>query len=284
MIQEWLDSYQPTTRNETEQALRELMQSVALAGLHRGKFFEQAAFYGGTALRIFHGLDRFSEDLDFTLMTEQSDFDLAPYMDAVQHEFDSLGLTVAVQIKAKSKRSKVDSAFLKSDTLLGEILLQRDIQHSLTGSLPSIKIKIEVDKEPPTDLLTEQMLLLRPYSLYIRCLTKPHLFAGKVHALLFRDWGSRVKGRDWYDLEWFVQRNVKLQTQQVGHRALKSGDWDSSSMSMDEIRYLLLRKADTLAMDRVIEDVIRFVKDPSRFRIWSADYFKQLLHKIQPVE
>ena len=274
MIQEWLDSYQPTTRNETEQALRELMQSVALSGLHRGKFFEQAAFYGGTALRIFHGLDRFSEDLDFTLMTEQSDFDLAPYMDAVQHEFDSLGLTVAVQIKAKSKRSKVDSAFLKSDTLLD----------SLTGPLPSIKIKIEVDKEPPTDLLTEQMLLLRPYSLYIRCLTKPHLFAGKVHALLFRDWGSRVKGRDWYDLEWFVQRNVKLQTQQVGHRALKSGDWVSSSMSMDEIRYLLMRKADTLAMDRVIEDVIRFVKDPSRFRIWSADYFKQLIQKIQPVE
>jgi hypothetical protein len=217
-------------------------------------------------------LDRFSEDLDFTLMTEQSDFDLAPYMDAVQHEFESLGLNVAVQIKAKSKSSKVDSAFLKSDTLLD----------SLTGPLPSIKI--EVDKEPPTDLLTEQMLLLRPYSLYIRCLTKPHLFAGKVHALLFRDWGSRVKGRDWYDLEWFVQRNVKLQTQQVGHRALKSGDWGSSSMSMDEIRDLLMRKADTLAMDRVIEDVIRFVKDPSRFQIWSADYFKQLIQKIEPVE
>jgi hypothetical protein len=205
-------------------------------------------------------------------------------MDAVLHEFDSLGLTVAVQIKAKSKRSKVDSAFLKSDTLLGEILLQRNIQHSLTGPLPSIKIKIEVDKEPPTDLLTEQMLLLRPYSLYIRCLTKPHLFAGKVHALLFRDWGSRVKGRDWYDLEWFVQRNVKLQTQQVGHRAHKSGDWGSSSMSMDEIRDLLMRKADTLPMDRVIEDVIRFVKDPSRFQIWSADYFKQLIQKIEPVE
>ena len=131
MIQEWLDSYQPSNRSETEQVLREVMQSVALAGLHRGKFFEKAAFYGGTALRIFHGLDRFSEDLDFTLMTEQSDFDLTPYLDSVQREFDSLGLPVAVQIKAKSKRSKVDSAFLKSDTLLGEILLQRNIQHSL---------------------------------------------------------------------------------------------------------------------------------------------------------
>ena len=284
MIQEWLDSYQPTTRNETEQALRELMQSVALAGLHRGKFFEQAAFYGGTALRIFHGLDRFSEDLDFTLMTEQSDFDLAPYMDAVQHEFDSLGLTVAVQIKAKSKRSKVDSAFLKSDTLLGEILLQRNIQHSLTGPLPSIKIKIEVDKEPPTDLLTEQMLLLRPFSLYIRCLTKPHLFAGKVHALLFRDWGQRVKGRDWYDLEWFVQRNVHLSTEQVRLRSQKSGDWENSGMSMDVIRVLLLAKAESLAMDRVIEDVVRFVKNPTKLEIWSPAYFKQLIQRIQPHE
>jgi predicted nucleotidyltransferase component of viral defense system len=100
MIQEWLDSYQPSNRSETEQVLREVMQSVALAGLHRGNFFEKAAFYGGTALRIFHGLDRFSEDLDFTLITEQSDFDLTPYLDSVQREFDSLGLPVAVQIKA----------------------------------------------------------------------------------------------------------------------------------------------------------------------------------------
>jgi len=60
-----LAKYEPKSVDDSVRALREIIQEVALLGLWRAKFFEHAAFYGGTALRILYGLVRFSEDLDF---------------------------------------------------------------------------------------------------------------------------------------------------------------------------------------------------------------------------
>lgn len=80
----------------------------------------------------------------------------------------------------------------------------------------SIKIKIEVGTCPPLNFKTEQKLLLQPYSFMTRCFTLPDLFAGKMHALIYRVWKNRVKGRDWYDFECYVRHNVPLDFTHLG--------------------------------------------------------------------
>jgi len=201
MIKEWLDSYKPANEQDAKDALREIMQEIALAGLYRSAFFEKAAFYGGTALRIFYGLDRFSEDLDFSLLNLDPEFDLGKYQNAIVHEFESLGMKVSVREKKKAVKSNIDSAFLKSETLWKELVLEGIIPQQGINRIANIKIKIEVDTKPPLGFETEEKLLLRPFSFYVKCFALPDLFAGKMHALLFRKWGKNVKGRDWYEME-----------------------------------------------------------------------------------
>ena len=208
MIKEWLEEYHPKSQDEAFSALREIMQEVALAGLQRAGFFEKAAFYGGTALRIFYGLERFSEDLDFSLLEIDPDFSLDSYFEAIITEFDALGMKVTIAEKKKQKESSIDSAFLKSATVWKELILEGIIPQSGVKLMPSIKIKLEVDRLPPLGFETEEKLLLRPFSFYVKCFTPPSLFAGKMHALLFRKWQKRVKGRDWYDLEWYIKKGV----------------------------------------------------------------------------
>jgi hypothetical protein len=192
MIKQWIESYQPNNVQETEQALREIMQEIALAGLYRASFFKHAAFYGGTALRIFHGLDRFSEDLDFSLLQKNVDFNLEPYFKSVIEEFDALGIKVSLNQKQKSTISSIDSAFLKSDTVWSELIFENTIPQIDLSIKPIVKIKIEVDTNPPLNFETENLLLTKPFSFYVNCLTLPNLFAGKMHALLFRKWKNRL--------------------------------------------------------------------------------------------
>ena len=164
MIKEWLEHYQPKNRIEAESALREIMQDVALAGLNRSGFFEKAAFYGGTALRIFHGLDRYSEDLDFSLLAANKSFSLEPFFEGMLQEFEAVGMKVSVQEKAKTKTSNIDSAFLKTETIWKELVLEKMIPQLGLEQPPRIKIKLEVDTNPPLGFDTEEKLLLRPLS------------------------------------------------------------------------------------------------------------------------
>lgn len=206
MIKEWIESYEPKNIQDTEQALREIMQEIALAGLYRANFFKHAAFYGGTALRIFHGLNRFSEDLDFSLLQKDADFEFDHYFKSIVDEFQALGIKVSLNQKMKSTISTIDSAFLKSDTLWSELIFEDTIPQIKLSIKPSIKIKLEIDTNPPLRFGTENKLLTKPFSFYVNCLTLPDLFAGKIHALLFRKWKTRVKGRDWYDLDWYIKK------------------------------------------------------------------------------
>ena len=188
MIKQWIDSYGPKNIQETEQALREIMQEITLAGLYRANFFKHAAFYGGTALRIFHGLNRFSEDLDFSLLEKNQEFKLARFLEGVKTEFASMGMQVTFNQKTKSKASAIDSAFLKAETLWGELIVETNLSQFSLSQKPSIKIKLEVDTQPPLLFETENRLLMKPFSFYVNCFTLPNLFAGKMHALLFRKW------------------------------------------------------------------------------------------------
>jgi len=281
MIREWLEEYKPQGREDAEAALREIMQEVALAGLQRSGFFERAAFYGGTALRIFHGLDRFSEDLDFSLLQSDPEFSLEPYLKGIVMEFEALGMHVSVREKKKSAATNIDSAFLKSETLWKELVLEGVIPQSGLSIPPRLKIKLEVDKEPPLGFDTEENLLLKPFSFYVKCFTLPDLFAGKMHALLFRKWGTRVKGRDWYDMEWYIKKGVPLHLDHLRMRAQDSGDWIKPRLSEREFRSLLNARIDSVSFRAVREDIVRFIPDESVLTIWSAHYFKDLVKQLK---
>ena len=283
MIKEWLDEYKPKNTLQAEQALREIMQEVALAGLQRSGFFEKAAFYGGTALRIFHKLPRFSEDLDFSLLTPNPDFIFHPYLEGMTREFEALGIAISVVKKNKTTKTKVDSAFLKAGTSWKELVLKDIIPQERISMRPEIKIKMEVDTEPPLGFTTEEKLLLKPFSFYVKCFSLPELFAGKVHALLFRKWGNRVKGRDWFDLEWYIQKNIPLNLAHLQSRAEESGDWKEGVLGRNELLELLDVKIKLISFNSIREDIIKFIPDAKVVEIWSASYFNDLIKYIKTI-
>ena len=281
MIKEWIAEYKPQNEEEILSALREIMQEITLAGLSRTDFFEKATFYGGTALRIFYGLDRYSEDLDFSLLKPDSNFSIEPYFKAVLDEFNSLGLTVSIKEKKKTKQTAIDSAFLKTETIWKEIVLEDIIKETGVRSNKTLKIKIEVDRQPPLNFKTEEKLVLRPFSFYVKCFTKPSLFSGKMHALLFRKWKNRVKGRDWYDLEWYIKKGIPLDVNHFLTRAKDTNDWQEDHISADQIIELLDLKIKSVSFSSIKEDVVRFIKNDDVLSIWSPEYFKNLIEKIK---
>ena len=281
MIKEWIEEYNPQNEEEILSALREIMQEITLAGLSRTDFFEKAAFYGGTALRIFYGLDRYSEDLDFSLLKPDSNFSIEPYFKAILDEFKSLGLTVSIKEKKKTNQTAIDSAFLKTETIWQEIVLEDIIKEIGVRSNKTLKIKIEVDRQPSLNFKTEEKLLLRPFSFYVKCFTKPSLFAGKMHALLFRKWKNRVKGRDWYDLEWYIKKGIPLDVNHFLTRAKDTNDWQDDSISNKQIIELLDTKIKSVSFSSIKEDVVRFIQNDAILTIWSPEYFKDLIEKIK---
>ncbi|WP_124643121.1 nucleotidyl transferase AbiEii/AbiGii toxin family protein [Amniculibacterium aquaticum] len=281
MIKEWIEEYQPKTAEDYKQALREIMQQLALAGLARGGFFNKSAFYGGTALRIFYGLNRFSEDLDFSLLQKNTDFNLESYLKTVEDEFLAQGMKVNIKIKNKSAESDIESAFLKSETLWSELVLDAVVPQLGIRQNIGIKIKIEIDTHPPLGFETEEKLLLQPYSFYVKVIKIEDLFAGKVHALLFRKWGKNVKGRDWYDMEWYIRKRISLHLDHFLIRAKDSGDWQKDTMSEEEFRDLLTQRIDAVNFEIAKEDVIRFLAEPASVSIWSKDYFHDLAQHLK---
>ena len=282
MIKEWIAEYNPKNTDDVLSALREIMQEVALAALSRTDFFERAAFYGGTALRIFYGLDRFSEDLDFSLLNGDPDFTLEPYFTAMVTEFESIGMKVSIREKEKKEKTNIDSAFLKSETEWKELILEDIVkQAGIKSTNRSMKIKIEVDRQPPLGFTTEMKLLTRPFSFYVKCFDKPSLFAGKMHALLFRKWQNRVKGRDWYDLEWYIKKGIPLDLQHFMLRAKDTGNWSKDEMSPEDVLGLLREKFKTVSFDHVKEDIVPFIKDDAVLKIWTEQYFSDLVEKLK---
>src|SRR5690554_561639 len=281
MIKEWIEEYNPRNEEEILSALREIMQEITLAGLSRTNFFEKAAFYGGTALRIFYKLDRYSEDLDFSLLKADPDFLIEPYFNAIIDEFKSLGLTVSIKEKRKTEHSAIESAFLKAETIWKEIVLEDIIKEIGVRSNRSLTIKIEIDRLPPLNFTTEEKLVLRPFSFYVKCFTKPSLFAGKMHALLFRKWKNRVKGRDWYDLEWYIKKGIPLNVNHFLTRAKDTNDWLDDNISNEQINELLDAKITSVSFKSIKEDIVRFIPNDDVLKIWSPKYFKDLIGKIK---
>ncbi len=282
MIKEWIAQYKPDNTDDTLFALREIMQMVTLAGLSRTGFFENAAFYGGTALRMFHGLDRFSEDMDFSLIKADPDFSFEPYFEPILTEFKAIGMMVSIREKQKRQPTNVESAFLKSETEWKELVLEQIVrQAGIKPTNRTVTIKLEADRIPSPGFSTEEKLLVRPFSFYVRCFDLPSLFAGKMHALLFRKWQNRVKGRDWYDLEFYIRKGVGLNLHHFALRAKDSGDWHKDSITEEELMALLLAKIKTVSYASVREDVERFIRDQGVLALWGEKYFTDLAQQLK---
>ncbi|MFY7668101.1 MAG: nucleotidyl transferase AbiEii/AbiGii toxin family protein [Crocinitomicaceae bacterium] len=280
-MKEWIAEYNPQNEEETLAAMREIMQEIALAALSRTDFYKKAAFYGGTALRIFHGLDRYSEDLDFSLLETDPKFSLTPYFSAITDEFEALGIRVSIREKDKRIKTQIDSAFLKSETIWQELVLEDIVKQHGISSNKSIKIKIEIDRVPPLGFETEEKLLVRPFSFYVNCFSLPSLFAGKLHALLFRKWKNRVKGRDWYDMEWYIRKGVPLNIPHFLLRAKETKDWNEETINKEQVLELLKEKIHSVSFDSVKDDVRKFIRNDEQLAIWNTDYFNDLIQKMK---
>ena len=264
-----LQGYPMDTAQQKRNAMFEVNQQVILAGLYNGGFFDEAAFYGGTCLRIFHGLQRFSEDMDFSLLAPSENFDFTKYFQPIKDMFEIVGRRVEITKKDKRHFGKVESAFLKDNTDVYDISFQTE---------RSIRIKIEVDTNPPLKFNTEQKLLLLPESFMTKCFTLPDLFAGKMHALVFRAWKNRVKGRDWYDFEWYVKHRIPLDFYHLSERILQ---FNGKSVTRDEFMDLLRQRLGSADINMVKADVMPFIRQPKELDIWSNEYFLQLANMIR---
>lgn len=269
IYEQMLSAYPQSTTGQQRNAAFEVSQQIILAGLYHGGFFDEAAFYGGTCLRIFHGLERYSEDMDFSLLSVKEDFDFTKFFQPIVDEFAIVGRKVEITRKEKKGFGKVESAFLKDDTDVYNVIFQTE---------KSIRIKIEVDTCPPLKFKTEQKLLLLPESFFVRCFTLTDLFAGKMHALVYRAWKNRVKGRDWYDFEWYVRHNVPLDFTHLQERARQ---FNGEEITVESFKEKLRERLSSADINQVKTDVLPFVRNPKDLEIWSNAYFLQLADMVR---
>ncbi len=269
VFDQMLANYGDLTEDKLWNAKYEVTQQIALAGLQRGGFFNKAAFYGGTCLRLFHGMRRYSEDMDFTLLQEDSSFHLENYFQAIIDEFKMTGRDVVIKKKEKMTLGKVESAFLKDETDVYDLSFQTE---------RTVKVKIEIDIKPPLEFRTEFKRLNHPRSFLVRCMTLPCLYAGKMHALAFRNWKTRVKGRDWYDFDWYVNKEVPLD---YNHLQTRIKEFNGLEVNKEDFLGILKERLATTDIELVKMDVARFISDPHELDIWSNDYFLQLADRIK---
>ena len=261
--------------------LRDLLQKICLLGLWRSGFFEHAAFYGGTALRMLYGLDRFSEDLDFSLFKPQPEFQLRDYLNYVQRELKAWNISAEVSMIDKSS-SKIESAFIKANTLksLLDLKIPRaDLDRLHRDEISSVKF--ELDPMPPCSFTSEFRYVLEPIPFSICTMSPPDLFAGKMHAVLAQSCKNKVKGRDWYDLIWFVSNKIALNLPHLEARLKQSGHLKTDViLKKDAFRQMLLEKIKNLDFENAKQDILSFIPNPDSLMNWSKELFENLVDQI----
>lgn len=281
VLEQMLRSYEPQTSIDKKNAIKEIIQEIVLCGLSRAGFFRHAAFYGGTALRIFYGLDRFSEDLDFSLMAPEG-FDLGEYLPALEKEIRSYGLNFKAEERVKTAESAIQSAFLKGNTKEHILLFYADdrLAQSITPS-ELIKIKFEIDTNPPPFAAFEHKYRLLPSPYEICLYDAPSLFAGKIHAVLCRAWKNRIKGRDLYDYVFYLSMNMPVNLKHLEAR-LRQSDYLETNAPLDigQLKELLHARFATIDYEQAKQDVLPFIKDSNKLAVWSQDFFNQITENL----
>lgn len=282
IINQMLFKYEIKNTVDEVNALKEVIQEIVLSGLSRGGFFKEAAFYGGTALRIFYKLDRFSEDLDFALIKSDENFDLSKYFTFIQKELKAYGLNLEVSSKHKSIESNITSAYVKGDTL--EHILKffpNEEGHEYDHILKNIKIKFEVDIKPPNGVEYDDRYKLLPSSHQIKLYDSKSLFSGKIHAILCRNWKTRTKGRDLYDYVFFLANNISVNIELLKNKLIKSDFIDSNSnFDINVLKELLIEKFNEIDYKEAREDVLPFIKDVDSLKLWNKDFFISITENL----
>lgn len=283
VILQMLDEYGCQSASDYGNALKEIMQEIALLGLWRVKFYEHALFYGGSSLRILYGLSRFSEDLDFSLLKPNLNFDLSKYYAAIVAELEGFGFDVEIKTTNKTVDSHIDSAFIKAGTRINFIRIR--VPDSLLVRLHNnqiLKIKIEVDLNPPGNHGVEVKDIFRPIPFQVKTMPLADLFAGKIHAILARKWQTRVKGRDYYDYLWYLGKKSALNLKHLEARLLQSGHFNGP-LTTDIFQAMLTRKFQELDIENAKMDIAPFLNDREKatLDLWSNDYFMKTVKSIQ---
>lgn len=278
VIEQMLKGYNVRNIYEQKNAMKEIMQEIVLCGLSRAGFFKKAAFYGGTALRIFYGLDRFSEDLDFSLESPDPDFDFAACFPTLEKEVRSFGLHVHIAEKEKTKESHIRSAFLKGNTQEHLLLFYADKSAAdAVAKNEAIRIKLEVDVNPPAGANFEHQYRLLPAPYAVRLYDLPSLFAGKIHAVLCRGWQNRIKGRDLYDYVFYLSRGARVNQNHLQERLRQSGAIaPDAHCDIADIREMLMARFAAIDFVQAKRDVEPFIHDQAALEVWNADFFNQI--------
>lgn len=282
VIENMLTKYDIKNKTDETNAMKEIIQEIVLCGLSRGGFFDVAAFYGGTALRIFYGLNRFSEDLDFALLKLDKEFDLSKYFSYIEKEVKSYGLNLTITTKQKTKESNITSAFLKGDTKEHILKFFPNENMKNITSLKDIKIKFEVDVNPPSGAEYEFKYKLLPSPHQIRLYDASSLFAGKIHAVLCRGWNNRVKGRDLYDYIFYLSKNTKVNIELIKQKLIESKVVGvDSSFNVSKLKDMLNEKFKQINFVEAKEDIVPFIEDIDSLNLWSAEFFIEITKELK---
>ena len=281
IIEQMIAQYDAKNLYEKKNAMKEVIQEIVLCGLSRAGFFRQAAFYGGTALRIFYGLDRFSEDLDFSLIETDENYDIKSFLPQLEKEICAYGMKMTLAEKEKSTDSKIQSAFLKGNTREHLLLFRGDQQAGQIAKNEVIKVKFEIDINPPGYATFERKYRMQPIPYEVNLYDMSSLFAGKLHAVIGRSWKNRVKGRDLYDYVFYLSRRAKVNIPHLKARLIQSGHMgNEQEFTIDTIKDLLCRRFETIDYQQAKEDVVPFIHNTEVLEIWSADFFKEITNGL----
>lgn len=270
IIQQRLNSYDLSSKEAELNAVKEILQEIALCALARTDFFKIAAFMGGTCLRILHKLPRFSEDLDFSLISPDSQFRWSPLLERLSLEFETYNLHLETKDRSEAN-STVKKAFLKEDSF-GKIL-QLSYQRN-TSNIQKIVIKLEIDTNPPAFAECESLLVRFPFPFSVRAHDLPSLCAGKCLAVLCREYN---KGRDWFDFLWYVARQVIPNYKLLSAGLNQNGPWKNQRpvVTSEFLRQALHDKIDTVDWDASSQEVRPFLMGPysAEVKKWNRDFF-----------
>lgn len=274
ILEQMIEGYHPKNNEEKRNVIKEVMQEIVLCGLSKAGFFDESAFYRGTALRIFYGLDRFSEDLDFSLLVKNKDFNLEKYFPILKNTVQSFGLNVNFELKNKTNDSNIQSPFLKGDTIEHFLLFYPNELVQGINKNEKVKIKFEIDTMPPGLATYETKFRLLPIPYSVKLYDEASLFSGKIHAIICRSWKSRVKGRDLYDYVFYLSKNTKFNLLHLREKLIES-EFISRDIEItcDSVKEMLINRFNEIDYNAAKADVIPFIKDTSVLDLWSKDFF-----------
>lgn len=276
IIQERLKAYDCQSKQEELQAMKEMAQEIALAGLARTDFFKHAAFQGGTCLRICHQLQRFSEDLDFILI-KGGPFAWATYLQQLPLEFSAYGLHLDIRDRSEAS-GPIKSAFIKEHSF-GKILSFK-YPRAISDS-QIIRIKLEIDTNPPSGSHFESRIIPFPFPYSVVTQDLPSLFGGKCHALLCRPY---VKGRDWYDFLWFISHRISVNETLLKNAVQQVGPWQGKEMIINTawLKDALKQRIKTIQWEKAQQEVIPFLRqrETEQLNSWNTEFFLQCVDTI----